>query len=471
MKHLRINPLFAVVLLLSPLIMYGLTLLLPTFDDWGYFTTPDYDYGNTFSDRLIPRYTYWRPWDGLIGYVLSLKPLWFPTFNHIIVYLAHLGATFTVWHIARQLCFKPFACNMAALYFFISPAMLGTVLGIDSPNQAYSSFWGLLALLTYLRLHGWRRIVVWLLCATIGTLAKENAIVFFVIPQIVAFGFGRITWRQAWRDTLWAAIVVAAYFSARWLLTSDVVYINDEYFENTWARKLKNIGVFLGLTWLPLDYVSLVHPPCRNIPIVLATLLLSMPFMVTLLAGNLRRCLTLPFAALALSLLAAASPHLVTLFTAMHPYAGLDIAALMVGYMVHHSSHPLLLKRLLPLFVLSCLFIDWHHWQKSYESGLTGKRMAQNILAHTPRPMDRVFLIIVYDDAPKYSSFCVIPRDAFGRGKSVCWLNGYQWPKHIEIADLEANEAYQIDRIADKAVADHYEAVWLVQGETAKVIR
>ena len=229
--------------------------------------------------------------------------------------------------------------------------------------------------------------------------------------------------------------------------------------------------MFLGLTWLPLDYVSLVHPPCRNIPIVLATLLLSMPFMVALLVGNLRRCLTLPFAALALSLLAAASPHLVTLFTAMHPYAGLGIAALMVGYMVHHSSHPLLLKRLLPLFVLSCLFIDWHHWQKSYESGLTGKRMAQNILAHTPRPMDRVFLIIVYDDAPKYSSFCVIPRDAFGRGKSVCWLNGYQWPKHIEIADLEANEAYLIDRIADKAVADHYEAVWLVQGETAKVIR
>ena len=126
-----------------------------------------------------------------------------------------------------------------------------------------SSFWGLLALLTYLRLHGWRRIVVWLLCATIGTLAKENAIVFFVIPQIVAFGFGRITWKQAWRDTLWAAVVVVAYFSARWLLTTDVVFINDEYFENTWARKLKNIGVFLGLTWLPLDYVSLVHPPCR----------------------------------------------------------------------------------------------------------------------------------------------------------------------------------------------------------------
>ena len=471
MKHTRFNPLFAVILLLSPLIVYWLTLLLPTFDDWGYFTTPDYDYGDCFTDRLIPRYTYWRPWDGLIGYVLSLKPAWFPTFNHIIVYLAHLGGTFTVWHIAKTLQFKRFACNMAALYFFISPAMLGTVLGIDSPNQAYSSFWGLLAVLAYLHLHNRLRIVVWLICALIGTLAKENAIVFFVIPQIIAFGFGRITWKEALRDTLRAAVVVALYFAARYMLTTDVVYINDEYFENTWARKLKNICVFLGMTWLPIDFVSVVHPPCRNIPVALVTVLLSLPFMLVLFANPKRHWFNLQFAALTASLFAAASPHLVTLFTAMHPYAGLGMAALIVGYMADKSERQRLLKRLLPLFVVSCLFIDWHHWQKSYESGLIGKRMAEDIVKETPRPVNRVFLIIVYDDTPKYSSFCVIPRDAFGRGKSVCSLNGYKWPTDIEIADLEAYEAYKIDSIADKAVTDHYEAVWLVRNDSATVIR
>ena len=62
MKRLKLNPLFATILLLSPFIAYWLTLLLPTFDDWGYFTTPDYDFGEHFYERLIPRFSYWRPW-------------------------------------------------------------------------------------------------------------------------------------------------------------------------------------------------------------------------------------------------------------------------------------------------------------------------------------------------------------------------------------------------------------------------
>lgn len=471
MRNIKVNPLFAIILILSPFIVYRLSLLLPTFDDWDYFTTPDYDYGENFLDRLIPRYTYWRPWDGIIGYILSLKPAWFPALNHIIVYLAHLGGTITIYLIAKELKFKSFACNMTALYFFISPAMLGTVLGIDSPNQAYSSFWGLLSVLLYIRLSKPYNIILWLTCALIGTFAKENAIAYFVVPQIIAFGFKRITLSQALKDTIWAVLIVIIYFSARYLLTSDVVYINEEYFENTFSRKFKNICVFLGMTWLPLDFVSLVHPPCRNIPITIATMLLSFPFMIVLFANKRKYWINLQFSALVLSLLAAASPHLTTLFTAMHPYAGLGMAALIVGYMADKSERISLLKKLLPLFIISCIFIDWHHWQKSYESGLIGKRMAQDILNSTKKPVNRVYLIIVNDDAPKYSSFCVIPRDAFGRGKSVCSLNGYVWPKDIEIADIEEDEAYKIDSIADKAITEHYEAVWLVQKDSAKVIR
>ena len=471
MKKIKLTPLITVIIILSPIIAYWLTLLLPTFDDWGYFTTPDYDFGDSFYQHLIPRYTYWRPWDGIIGYVLSLKPSWFPTLNHIIVYMAHLGGTIIVYNIANELKFSRFACNITALYFFISPAMLGTVLGIDSPNQAYASFWGLLSTLAYLRLGRPYNLLLWLTCALIGTFAKENAIVFFVIPQIIAFAFRRITLSQALKDTVWTIAVVATYFIFRKLLTTDVVYINDEYFENTFARKFKNVCVFLGMTWLPLDFVSLVHPPCRNIPLTIATILLSFPFMIAVFANKSKHWLNLQFAALIVCLLAAASPHLVTLFTAMHPYAALGMAALIVGYMADKSERTALLKKLLPMFILSCIFIDWHHWQKSYESGLIGKRMAQDIVNATPKPVNRVFLIIVNDDTPKYSSFCVIPRDAFGRGKSVCALNGYEWPKDIEIADLEEYEAYKIDSIADKAVVDHYEAVWLVQEDVAKVIR
>ena len=471
MKRLKLNPLFVIILLLSPFIAYWLTLLLPTFDDWGYFTTPDYDFGEHFYEHLIPRFSYWRPWDGTIGYILSLKPTWFPALNHIAVYLAHLGGTYIIFKIAQELRFRLFACNITALYFFISPAMLGTVLGIDSLNQAYSSFWGLLSTLIYLRARKHINIILWLTGATIGTLAKENGIVFFVIPQIIAFGFKRITLREAIKDTLWAIMIVVIYFSARKLLTSDAVVINDEYFENTFARKFKNVCVFLGMTWLPLDFVSLVHPPCRNIPVTLVTVLLSFPFMIAVFVNKKEYWLNLQFAALVLCLLAAASPHLVTLFTAMHPYAGLGMAALIMGYMTDKSEHVTLLKRLLPLFVLSCAFIDWHHWQKSYESGLIGKRMAEDVIKKTGRRIDRVYVIVVEDDAPKYSSFCVIPRDAFGYGKAALAYNKYEWPRDIEQYYIDESEKYKIDSLADTAIAKGYENVWLVEKDNVDIIR
>lgn len=465
------NPLFTVILLLSPVIAYWLTLLLPTFDDWTYFTRPDYDFGEHFYERLIPRFSYWRPWDGIFGYILSLNHNLFPALNHIAVYIAHLGGTYIIYKISEELRFSHFACNIAALYFFISPAMLGTVLGVDSINQAYASFWGLLATLSYISGQSIKNKIAWLLFTTIGLFAKENGIVFFVIPQIISFAFGRVTIRQAIKDTIYAAIIIVIYFVARNLLSSDVVYINDEYFENTITRKLKNVCVFLGMTWLPLDFISLVHAPSRNLLITAITILLSFPFMAVLFFNKLRHYKNIQFIALAVCLLISVSPHLVTLFTAMHPYAGLGMAALIAGYMADKSENVDLLKRLLPLFIISCIFIDWHHWQKSYESGLTGRRMAEEVIKKTGKPVDRVCLIIVKDDYPKYSSFCVIPNDAFGWGEAAYAYTGYKWPGFIDIQNIEERNEQKIDSIVNWATANKFEKVWLIEKDNIDVIK
>lgn len=468
----RLNLLFVIFLLLSPFIVYWLTLLLPTFDDWTYFTRPDYDFGEHFYERLVPRYSYWRPWDGMFGYVLSLNPDLFPALNHVVVYIAHLGGTYIIYRIAKELEFKPFACSVSAIYFFLSPAMLGTVLGIDSINQAYASFWGLLA--TNIYISGKRstnNIALWLLCTTIGLFAKENAIVFFVIPPIIAYAFGRISLRQGIKDITLGAIIILCYFIARKLLTSDVVYINDEYFENTFARKFKNVCVFLGMTWLPIDFVSLVHAPNRNILIVLFTAILSFPFMIVVFWGKIKYVKNIQFMALVMCLLISVSPHIVTLFTAMHPYAGLGMASLIVGYLVDKSTNVTLLKKLLPFFIISCVFIDWHHWQKSYESGLIGRRMAEEVIRKTGKPVNRVCLIIVADDYPKYSSFCVIPSDAFGWGEAAYAYTGYKWPETIDIQDIDEYDKHKVDSIVNWAVANHFEKVWIIEKGNIDVIQ
>lgn len=472
MKKLRINPLFTIIIILSPLIVYWLTLLLPTFDDWWYFTTPDFYFGEHFYDYLIPRWSYWRPWDCLIGYILSLKPSWFPTFNHIIIYCAHIGGTFIVYYIAKELKFKLFACNISALYYFISPGMLGTVLAIDSVNQAYSAFWGLLSTLCYIGVKKRNyNVILWLTFATIGTFAKENAIVFFVVPQIIAFVFKHITLRKAIKDTLWAFIIICIYFIIRLLLTTDVVEYFPAYFDNSLLLRIKFICVFLGLTWIPIDYISLAYPPTRNLLITFITLLFSMPFLITLFANKKKYWKNMQFACLVICMLLTALIHLTTLYSSMHTYASLGMAALIIGYMADKSERISMLRKMLPFFIISCIFIDWHHWQKSYESGLIGKRMAQDIINSTPKPVNNVYLIVVKDELPKYATFCVIPRDAFGNGKSVCYFNEYKWPKNIEILEIEENETYKIYSIANKAIQNNYEAVWLIRKDSATVIR
>ena len=56
---------FALMLLTAPAVVYALTLLRPTFDDWTYTTYPNTD--PDFWKYLLPYGDYWRPFDGAFG--------------------------------------------------------------------------------------------------------------------------------------------------------------------------------------------------------------------------------------------------------------------------------------------------------------------------------------------------------------------------------------------------------------------
>lgn len=457
------------ILLSSPLFLWGILLLLPTFDDWTYFTTPYYDFGRDFTNRLLPRFSYWRPFDGLFGYILSLNPSLFPSLNHIAVYIAHIGCCICVYNIAKLLRFNNLACNISTLFFFISPAMLGTVLGIDSLNQAYSEFWGLLATWLYLIKRNYLHTVLWLIAALIATFAKENGIVFFVIPQVVAWGFGIITVRQAVKDTLLASICIAIYFMARVSLNNSDVYINGAYFENTFSRKIKNLGVFIGMTWIPLDYVSL-HDSCRKPVIVAITLAVGMPFILFLFAKQRKHLTGKRAITLIICFLTAASPHLLTLFTTMHSYAGLGMASLLVAHLVNEycgkRKHIIIL---FAIYVANCLFVDFHHWIKSYQSGMIGEKMALKVIKEAKSCPKNVYLIYLCQGEKKYSSFCVIPYDAFGWGNAVRFRTNMEWPVEIEYKTI-------YDRKPDTMKsclydAKDYDGIWYIHGDSIDILR
>ena len=198
----------------------------------------------------------------------------------------------------RCLASTPLRATSRRCFFFISPAALGTVLGIDALNQAYSQFWGLLGLKAYLGGCGRRNRAAWLACVCVATLSKENGIMFFFIPPRLLYGFGRAGSGRLRRDLLYGLAASAAYFCVRLALTNSHVDVLDDYFESTLSSKLSDIGTFIGMTWIPLDYVCLVHPPSRNLWVLALTLALPMPFILTLFIRGRRLLLGRPFLAL-----------------------------------------------------------------------------------------------------------------------------------------------------------------------------
>ena len=503
-----------VILFTSPIVLWLLCQLLPTFDDWTYYTAPYM--GTLFSSRWLPMDSWWRPFDHVFGWIVGLNYRLFPTLNHVFVYAAHLMNTLLVWHIARQLRFTPFGRTVAVGFFYLSPAMLGTVTGIDSLNQAYSHFWGLLATSIYLREASFRgerrgergeRIVLipqsshstllsplstllCILCILIATLCKENGYMWGIIAPLVAWGFQLIDRRRLLRH--WALVIALgiAYFVVRLLLTTSQVDINNEYFDVTLTNRLKDIATFVGLTWIPIDYVSLFNLTTQHAaPLhtngelfvqlfnfstfqLLISAALVMPFMLYAYFRKPRNIFKKQHLVLFAGIILAALPHLLTLFTTMHAYAGLSMAALSIAWLVERAGHRRL--HLFALFLIGVLAVDIHHGIAAWKSGLVGRQMGIQAVSKTGSPVQRVSIIYINTGERRYSSFCCIPYEAFAWGNTALYQTGYQWPndfQYHEIADSPHAHQQALDLARKDIDLGNCQCAWIVRKDQIEVVR
>lgn len=463
MKKLLPYSLWAIVLSL-PLVAFALCLLMPTFDDWTYLTRPE---GVVLWEDVLPTGSYWRPLDALFGLIFRIDYHLFPTLNHLSVLLGHAGCAFLVFYICKFLGFGDNASNIATLYFYLSPGMLGSVLGVDSLNQIYASFWGLMALYVYLRT---KKAAIPLAFVLIATFSKENGLAWAVVPPLVAWAMDIVSRKKAIRDIAYGLCLAVVYMIVRLLLSSYYAEVNEEYFSATIADRIKDVVTFVGLSWIGVDYVSAIHAPSRNLAIVVATLALSMPFVIYIWWKNIGQLRHKAIWGLLVCWGILSLPHLLTLFAAMHGYASLGMAAIMIAFLCQKLCFRRAIYVLFACYMIDALFVDWHHWQKAYESGLTGKDMAEQAMRQTKGNPQRVFLAIVEDDYPKYSSFCVIPSDAFGWGLSVRHYSGYRYPKFVNDSTISVDQKPLIPSLVKLAKKENYDAFWTVEKNKVNVI-
>ncbi len=456
------------IVLLQPVVWWAVLSILPTFDDWTYLTRPQL--GSFDVGLLLPWSTYWRPFDGLMGYVVGRNLALFPVLNHVLILTAHLLSTFLLDRIARKVGLGRFATNLACVFFYVSPAMLGTVLDIDSMNQAFSLMWGLVAVCAALSSGRFRR--VWMGGALLlAALCKENGLCFVAVVPMLLYVLQRKTLREVVHEGLFLAAVAGGYLAVRFCLPQQNVELGGVYVDGGWMQRLRNVGMYVAFTWVPVDFVSLLHAPSRNMWFVVLTLALGLPLFGMLFWSQRRQLLSRRFVGLQLCALLAAAMHLLTLFTVMHAYAGLAFTALSLGYLADHVRRRRCLMVACGLWLVSALITDIHHVVKARESGIMGREMARQAIERTGNPVKRVKLVMVDDGYPRYSMFCVIPHEAFGWGIAAQFETGYQWPERIDRAYVAETEMASIPSMADEACREGYDCVWVAYKDHVEIVR
>ena len=101
----------------------------------------------------------------------------------------------------------------------------------------------------------------------IATWCKENGLAWSVIPPLFAYGLsGRLgkqmSRRQLLHGWMWSMAIVVVYMTLRVAFRyADIADADNEYLQSTLAEKMKDVLTFVGMPWIPVDYVSVVHAP------------------------------------------------------------------------------------------------------------------------------------------------------------------------------------------------------------------
>ena len=460
------------IILLSPLLLYAVWFILPTHDDWAATTTPDFTPFFTKEHFFFYGY-HWRPFDTWIGYFVGRNPqLLFPAINHLLVVLGHFLSVVALFKVLIVLGFNKKTINVSTLFFFIIPATMATVTAIDSQNQVYALTTDLIAFLFYVK-NSKNKYIFWPILIFLATLFKENGLMWALICPVLTYGFDLIDKKTLKKDLLVGLGIMIAYALIIAIQPKDIT-IHPEY-EPGVLKIIKNIVKFLFTSLITVDYIYLLHQLSRKLLWAIVSFLFALPFLYLVFIRQWHLFSHKKMWCTAICLLIAVAPHLLTTFSMMHTYAGLAFITIMIAYSINtYKEQQKTLILSFVLFLIVSVAIDIHLIDSSVKSGRIGKQMAREAIQKTGKPMKSVYLIIIEDDYPKLSSFCVIPNEAFGWGIAAKYETNYQWPEVIKDTTIErsANALRKATNLGLETLnKQQYDCIWIVDHEHIDVIK
>jgi len=283
---------------------------------------------------------------------------------------------------------------------------------------------------------------------------------------MIVWSTGKISFKHAMKHMMVGCLLFVFYLTCRVLLTKTFSVADNTYMQFTLIRLLRNLGIMLGMTFYPIDYASLIHPFHRNLVLVTITGVLPAPFLWFVFRSfRLQKTIIV----LLLSFFIGAFVNLITIFSTMHCYAVSPFAIIMIALLCDQIKNKRILIFSSVLYLITALFTFLHHTYAAWLSGKVGEQMAKSIVSQCDRPIKKVMIIHLNKGETKYSSFWVIPYEAFGWGYSVRQQTGYQWPKTI--INEEITNQKQLISALQKAQKTDCDGVWYVENNQVSRIK
>lgn len=284
--------LILVVLACVVSMFYMLVQVMPCQDDLYYLTAPFSD--GSLTKKILPSVTYWRPFDAFWGVMITYLHSYFPLLNHISVFVGYLLIAFMFVLLLRELKIRGYAKLIGLSFLLVSPAVISTLLNIDSLNQVYVTFWGLVSLYFYLAEQNCKKYFLWIFFAYISTLCKENGITYFFIPPILAWAFKKSEDRTVYRDFAVGMLFAIGYVLLRWMLLQDggALVSSEGRYSISLSHVFVNFAMLVSWIWLPMDYTSILIAERRNWIFAIILFLLSIPFLIRVFGASPRKFTT-----------------------------------------------------------------------------------------------------------------------------------------------------------------------------------
>jgi hypothetical protein len=456
--------------------------IMPATDDWHYFTSPNF---KPELGQLLPRTGYWRPLDVMFGWLLGLVPSFYPYLNHILVSLNHVLLIWIILRVSESLSIKRKAALIGAVCFAISPAVMATLLSVDSLNQSFSMLWGGWAIYTYLKLKGRKRVILYLLFSVLSVLSKESGIVWVLIAPFLSVlcilpqkeNLAKIK-RISIRTIITSLLFVIVYFSLRILITPATESFGSDNPENRLYLSIfslsfiKNIVLLFGSGLTTLDTISLFLVP-RNYTFIIISFLLGVPFLFLLIVNLFKkisdRNSVLKSIIFIILIIASASPHLVLTQTAeMHVYPTVFMIAIFIGWLMNDVKFSKVYLMCFVLFVSGALFSTARKFESIYQYGRSGIDIALALKDKTTVNPEKVLILTYEGETVKgYSVFFQDQRWAYYGGAASRFVYNYRYPE--EKMNLSFKNEFEKDSII-KADGSKYNCIWIIYRDSVDVI-